>query len=238
MNILNRKAIKEEAKAFISGSKWLKMFLACLPATVLPGIIGIVITSILAIMQSEGMTSGSGISSLVSLLSIPFTVAIAGYFLNHIRQKNPEWTSIYKEGMDNFGKYLCVGLITNLVVFLWSLLFVFPGIYASYKYFFVHHIIHDNPNLTAKQARVLSNRITNGFKMDLFILGLSFIPWMLLVACTFGLANLYVTPYMNTVTAMYYENLKYNAITKGIARPEEFGLVPVVEETPVVTEQV
>ena len=66
--------------------------------------------------------------------------------------------------------------------------------------------------------------------MDLFILGLSFIPWILLVVCTFGLTNLYVTPYINTVTAMYYENLKYNAITKGIAIPEEFGFVPVVEE--------
>lgn len=232
MNILNRKAIKEEAKVIISGSKWLKMFLACLPATILPGVITIVVTFILAIMQSDeqsGSASGGGIGGLVNLLFIPFTVAIAGYFLNHIRQNNPEWTSLYKEGMDNYGKYLGVGFITNLVIALWSLLFVFPGIYASYKYFFVHHIIHDNPNLTAKQARVLSDKMTDGFKMDLFILGLSFMPWAILTALTFGLANLYVVPYMNTVIAMYYENLKHNAITKGIARAEDFGYIPLAE---------
>ena len=102
-----------------------------------------------------------------------------------------------------------------------------PGIIKGYQYIFVHNIIHDNPNLSAKQARELSRRMTDGYKGDLFIMHLSFIPWLLLVGITFGIAAIYVVPYMACTGAMYYENLKNNAIASGRARPEEFGVFPV-----------
>ena len=47
-----------------------------------------------------------------------------------------------------------------------------------------------------------------GHKWELFVLGLSFFWWILLIVITFGLAAIYVVPYMHTTTANYYEKLK------------------------------
>lgn len=232
MEILNRKAIKKEARAFIgTDRRWLTMGLAGLPLYLLTSALQ---GSGVATRFSDGesgfhfsISFGSGI---ITWLLIPFTVAMAGYFLNHLRGYNPEWKSLYMEGIDRYGKYFTVGLVTEIIIGLWSLLFVIPGIIKAYEYFFVHQIIHDNPNLDHKQARDLSKRITAGFKIDLLFLQLSFFLWFILEIITFGIASLYVEPYTNCAKAMYYENLKQNAIVNGIARPEEFGIYPVPEE--------
>lgn len=229
MNIINRKAIKAEARNFIGQDKrWLNMALACLPLFILQGAVSSGISFAVRIGSNDNFsfnTSAGG--PILSLLFIPFTFAVAGYFLNHLRGFNPEFKSLYKEGFDNYGKYFTVGVMTNLSIFLWTLLFIVPGIIKEFEYFFVGQIIHDNPNLDYKQAKDLSRRMTKGFKGELFFMGLSFILWYILVAITFGIALLYVLPYVSCTTAMYYENLKHTAIVTGIARPEEFGINPV-----------
>lgn len=48
-----------------------------------------------------------------------------------------------------------------------------------------------------------SRNLMNGKKQDRFILSLSFIPWILLSLVTFGLANIYVIPYMLAADAIY-----------------------------------
>lgn len=238
MEILNRKAIKRQAREFIDADrKWLAMFLALLPISLIQALANGGLTIIRTFTENGEQANAdieysSGGSGLITWLLLPFAVSIAGYFLNHLRGMNPDWKSLYKEGIDNYGKYFVVSVITNLVTALWTLLFIIPGIVKSFQYYFVHHIIHDNPNLTGKQARDLSRRMTDGFKGDLFILGLSFIPWGILSVLTFGLADLYILPYTNCTTAMYYENLKHNAITKGIATAEEFGVITVPNEVP------
>ena len=235
MEILNRKGIKQQAREFIgTNRKWFSMFLALLPISLIQAIANGGLTIIRTFTENSEQAStdveySSGGSGLITWLLLPFTVGIAGYFLNHLRGMNPDWKSLYKEGIDNYGKYFVVSFVTNLSIALWSLLFIIPGIVKSFQYYFVHHIIHDNPNLTGKQARDLSKRMTDGFKGDLFVFGLSFIPWGILSVVTLGIANIYVLPYVNCATAMYYENLKHNAITKGIATAEEFGYIPLAE---------
>lgn len=235
MEILNRAAIKQQAREFIgTDRRWLYMALACLPLTLIEGAINGGITVVKQFTENGEYTntsySTSSGTSFVSWLLIPFTIAMAGYFLNHLRGMNPDWKSLYREGIDNFGTYFKVGVVTEIFTALWTLLFIIPGIIKGLEWSFVHQIIHDNPNLDGKHARDLSKRMTDGFKGDLFILGLSFILWYLLVAVTFGLALLYVTPYVSCTTAMYYENLKHNAIMSGVAAPEEFGIMPIMPE--------
>lgn len=229
MEVLNRAAIKAEAKNFIGQDRrWLTMALACLPLVLLQGAISGGITVVNRLTQDgETYTEYSAGSNVIAWLLIPFTVAMAGYFLNYLRGFNPEWKSLYREGLDRYGKYFSVGLVTQIVIGLWSLLLIVPGIVKAYEYYFVHQIIHDNPNLSQKQARELSSRMTNGYKGDLFVLDLSFFLWYMLVAITCGLAMFYVGPYIMCTNAMYYENLKNSAIATGKAAPEEFGIFPV-----------
>ncbi len=232
METLNRTAIKNEAREFIGADRrWLTMGLACLPIALITGAVqgGSEVVNQFAGEDGFRFTLSFG-SGILAWLLIPFTVAIAGYFLNHLRGNNPEWKSLYMEGIDRYVKYFKVGIVTEIIIALCSLLLIVPGIIKYFEYFFVHQIIHDNPELEGSQARNLSDRITDGYKGKLFLLELSFFPWYILEAITFGIAAIYVTPYIECTKAMYYENLKFDALNRGIATPYEFGIAPVVEE--------
>lgn len=226
--ILNRPAIKAEAKRFIGqNARWWKMTLATIALYLLNGGISIYVNIATAINHDDPSTTVGYSSSIITLLLIPFTIAASGYYLNHIRGFNPEWKSLYKEGIDNYGSYLVTGVLVNAFTVLWSLLFVVPGIIKALAYSQAKYVIHDNPRLKGKEAIEISKRMTNGFKGDLFSMYLSFIGWYILVGLTCGILSIYVTPYVETTAAMYYENLKRYSIENGIVAPEAFGIAPV-----------
>ena len=226
--ILNRPAIKAEAKSFIGqNARWWKMTLATIALYLLNGGISIYVNIVTVINRDDPSTTVGYSSSIITLLLIPFTIAASGYYLNHIRGFNPEWKSLYKEGIDNYGSYLVTGVLVNVFTFLWSLLFVVPGIIKALAYSQAKYVIHDNPRLKGKEAIEISKRMTNGFKGDLFSMYLSFIGWYILVGLTGGILSIYVTPYVETTAAMYYENLKRYSIENGIVAPEAFGIAPV-----------
>ena len=118
-------------------------------------------------------------------------------------------------------------LVRGIYIWLWSLLFVIPGIVKTYAYSMVPYIIYENPNLTANQAIKISNKMTKGYKFDLFVLGLSFIGWQLLSAITGGIVGIFwVNPYMGLTHAGVYEDLKWRAIQNGTLTWEDFGQLP------------
>ena len=226
--ILNRPAIKAEAKSFIGqNARWWKMTLATIAIYLISGGFSIYVNIATVINRDDPSTTVGYSSSVITLLLIPFTIAASGYYLNNIRGYNPEWKSLYKEGIDNYGSYLVTGVLVNVFTFLWSLLFVVPGIIKALSYSQANYVIHDNPRLKGKEAIEISKRMTNGFKGDLFSMYLSFIGWYILVGLTGGILSIYVTPNVETTAAMYYENLKRYSIENGIVAPEAFGIAPV-----------
>lgn len=247
MGVLNRAAIKQEAREFLSNDKkWFKMFLAIAIFYILTnlGSIELVISRFADFSHgidyffdyynSAKYENGfnfsikSSVFDLLDVIMLPFAVAVSGYFLNHLRGFNPEWKSLYKEGFDNYGKYFATMFITGLSIGLWTLLFIIPGIIKAFEYSQVDYIIHDNKNLKPYQAKQISSLITSGYKSQIFVLELSFIGWYIAGAFTLGLTYIYALPYISTVRAMYYENLKSNAIEKGIVAPEAFMSEPPV----------
>ena len=203
------------------------MTLATIAIYLISGGFSIYVNIATVINRDDPSTTVGYSSSVITLLLIPFTIAASGYYLNHIRGFNPEWKSLYKEGIDNYGSYLVTGVLVNVFTFLWSLLFVVPGIIKALSYSQANYVIHDNPRLKGKEAIEISKRMTNGFKGDLFSMYLSFIGWYILVGLTGGILSIYVTPYVETTAAMYYENLKRYSIENGIVAPEAFGIAPV-----------
>lgn len=97
--------------------------------------------------------------------------------------------------------------LRGLYVFLWSLLFIIPGIVASYKYAMTPFLLADNPNMTAKEAIAASTELMDGFKGDLFMLDLTFIGWDLLSLLTLGIGHLWLNPYKNAAHAAFYRDL-------------------------------
>lgn len=103
----------------------------------------------------------------------------------------------------------------DLYVTLWSFLLVIPGIVKNYAYRMVPFILSEYPQMSSKEALRLSEEMTKGHKMNMFILDLSFLGWALLGAFTFGISNiLYTTPYMYATEAELYDALKQPFIKK------------------------
>ncbi|MCM1048554.1 MAG: DUF975 family protein [Clostridiales bacterium] len=93
----------------------------------------------------------------------------------------------------------------NLHIFLWSLLFIVPGIYKSYQYRFVEYILAENPHMPRKEVLELSKKMMEGQKWNAFVLDMSFIPWHILNTVTCGLTKIfYVKPYICMTDASLY----------------------------------
>ena len=108
---------------------------------------------------------------------------------------------------DIYGSAFCLALLEAICVALWTLLFVFPGIIASYRYAMAPFILAENPELTASQAIRLSKQMMKGNKGRLFCLDFSFFGWALLSALTLGVGELFLTPYVSAARAAFYRSL-------------------------------
>lgn len=122
------------------------------------------------------------------------------------REKVGDYSLLFKS-FDRFGSALLLTLLISIYTFLWSLLFVIPGIIATYKYSQAYYILADHPEYTASQALAESCRLMDGNKAKLFWLQLSFFGWMLVVAITFGIAGFWVIPYINCTNVEFYHYL-------------------------------
>ena len=97
--------------------------------------------------------------------------------------------------------------LRQLFIFLWSLLFVVPGIIASCKYSLVPYILAENPDMSPKDAISISKELMDGNKCRLFCLNFSFIGWDILCALTFGALSVWVGPYKNAALAAFYRSI-------------------------------
>lgn len=92
--------------------------------------------------------------------------------------------------------------------FLWSLLFIIPGIIKAYEYRLVPYLLSQNDALTTNEAIAASRNIMNGNKWKAFVMDLSFIGWDLLSGFTGGLLSIFfVSPYKMAASAEMYKGL-------------------------------
>lgn len=138
----------------------------------------------------------------------PLSVGCNRFFV-----KNLGGTAQVKEicyGFDNHYKnHVKIMFLRGLYTFLWTLLFVIPGIVKSYEYQMVPYILAENPDITKEDAFALSKRMMDGNKWNSFVLDLSFLGWQILNGLTFGILGIfYVNPYICQTHAALYETLR------------------------------
>ena len=156
-----------------------------------------------------GAVSWSGIGTLI--LIGPLGFGVAAYTLKLVRSngENSDLLSAF-DGFKRFGDTLVTGLLYWLFIFLWSLLFVIPGIIKSYAYSMTYYLMQDDPSLSGNDAITKSRKIMYGHKWELFILDLTFIGWMIVGMLCFGIGTIWVTAYMEAAHAHFYEDLIKN----------------------------
>lgn len=145
---------------------------------------------------------------LVSLLIFP--ALLIGQKKTYLKNANGEKTGLkyLMSGFSNYGNSILLCILTRIFTMLWSLLLIIPGIIKMLSYSMAPYILAENPQMSALEAINLSKRMMDGHKWDLFTLYLSFFWWMLLCSITFGIAIIYVGPYIESTVANFYIELK------------------------------
>lgn len=108
-------------------------------------------------------------------------------------------------------------LLQSVYVFLWLLLFIIPGIMASYSYAMIPYILAENPEMAPKEALARSKEMMYGNRWRLFCLHISFIGWAILSTLTLGIGYLWLTPYQQTAVAAFYREVSG---TEQVVTPE------------------
>lgn len=150
----------------------------------------------------------SGIWGLTAfVLGGVLQLGYAQFLLKQQDGQNPEFNDLFSQ-FDRFGTGFAQKFLRGLYIFLWSLLFVIPGIIKGLSYAMTPFLLAEHPELTASEAMERSQELMDGHKMDLFILDLSFIGWTLLAALTANLGFLILNPYQNAAHAAFYRQIQ------------------------------
>lgn len=200
---MNRKLIKQKAKNDVR-----KNYLPWL----LVALVSIFIIFFRGSSQVNNYDSGSLVSNnaqiqvqvqWLNILELIFLVPLSrlaihlttGSF-NNVKEsmfKNERW-------LRDIGALLLVGLYTVL----WTLLLIIPGIIKAYSYSLVPYILAEDDSITITQAIDLSQRMTDGYKWELFVMDWSFILWDIAAFVTVGLVAFYSVPYYKATWTRYY----------------------------------
>ena len=168
------------------------------------------------------LASAAGLLSLAALiLGGVVELGYARFLLKQHDKKELQFSDLFSQ-FDRFGTGFAQKFLRILLTMLWTLLFIIPGIVKGLSYAMTPFILEEHPEMTASQAIKASMELMNGHKMELFILGLTFIGWSLLACLTMGIGFLFLNPYMNAAYAAFY---------RSISRPrqEAGAYVPPVE---------
>ena len=136
------------------------------------------------------------------------TLGYAKYNLNIIDDNDPKFKDIFSQ-YHRLGTGFGMQFFRALFTFLWSLLFVIPGIIASYRYSMTPFILAENSGMTAREAINESKELMKGNKWRLFCLEFSFIGWELLAGLVMWVAI------MLTLAPMLFARSATGYITEG-----------------------
>ena len=212
----NRAGLKNMARTALRGNYWTTVLVAFI--IMLPGGYRTVMT------MREGydaywyanygtimtVTAGGGTISLLLRLFLfnPLGVGCQRFFVEDLYK--PVTLDYLKAGFTpNYLNVVLTLAVRDLFIFLWSLLFIIPGIIKAYEYRMVDYLLADYPDMPYKEALDRSRQMMDGEKMNAFMLDLSFFGWYLTAFFTLGLSIVfYVNPYQNLTNAALYAALQ------------------------------
>ena len=205
MQTFDRVGIKEESKALLSRYR------------------SICVLMFLYIVVAEAVLASISLGFLSFVLSGLITVTAAFFFIACWREKPVRVGEAISNTFDaGFLRKLGGMLWMQLKVFLWSFLFILPGIIKYYSYILTDYVLADCQNVRSTDACRLSEKMMHGHRAEYFLMELSFSGWMLLSAMTFGILYVvYVGPYIQLTKAGIYEELKQIALETGAVTQAE-----------------
>lgn len=164
---------------------------------------------------NSGAASFNPFGIIGSLLEVVFATGISWTFLDALRGQHDrfEISDAFRGFKSPFlAGNVAITLLMSIFIWLWSLLFVIPGIIKRYAYSQAYFIYYDIIEGTGQRPKFLdcitaSRRLMDGYKGKLFWLDVTFIGWHLLALMSCGIGYLWLTPYISATKAAFYNNL-------------------------------
>jgi len=170
-----------------------------------------VIASLVCVLYGLLVGVPSGLNTYGELLSFllagPLQLGIAIYFLNILNDRPASIENLI-EGFKPLLKVILIYIIISIATAIGIVLLIVPGIIIALGFSMTYYILVENPELSIEESLKESWRLTNGYKMELFVLHLRFIPWYLLGLLCFGIGIFVVMPWHQLTLANYYNYLK------------------------------
>lgn len=133
---------------------------------------------------TEELITQPVISNLyTAILTGPFQFGLISFGIFYFRRKVTHPGHLF-DGFEHFVKAFFLTLLIGVYVFLWSILFVIPGLIAAYRYSQAFYILADHPELSVRECIHLSKTYMAGNKLKLLSFELSFIGWAILASLT------------------------------------------------------
>ena len=151
--------------------------------------------------------SFSFVSILVGLVALVLNAGYYCYCFGILRREQMPYESLF-DAFPFAGKVILLSIVEGVFIFLWSMLFVIPGIIAAYRYRQAIYLLLDHPEKSAWQCLRESGALMRGHKWELFVLDLSFLGWIIVGSLCLGVGTLWVTPYMEATNAQFYEYVR------------------------------
>lgn len=193
---MTRAQLKSAAKAQIKGNIGILFVI-----TLIIGVISALASFVLGLIPVVGSLAAT------IIVTPAFSLSIIRVYLNLFAGKKPEVKDAFC-GFDDFWSAFKVQFLVGLFTFLWSLLFVIPGIIKGFSYSQAMLILAENKGMPALEAISKSKKMMKGHKIEYFVLMLSFIGWEILGFFTFGILYIWLIPYMSATQINFYKSIK------------------------------
>ena len=199
--MVERSVLKSNAKGQLKG-KW--------GIAVVSFLIGIIVTSIFSSIAN--LVESDGLKLILEILNLlvagAMTYGLCNISLKFANNSEVQISDVFA-GFNSKVYLKTVGLcfLVGITVIIGCILLVVPGIILALMYSQSFFILCEDNDKGIVQCMKESAEMMKGHKCELVVLELSFILWGILCVITFGIASLWVTPYMYVTYANYYKAL-------------------------------
>lgn len=180
------------------------------------------ITELYSTFMNASNKATSTVTTLIqSIVQAILEVAALSVFIQMSRSPNKVKFSQFIEGLNNWWRATLACIWQTIWVTIWSFLFIIPGLIKYISYSQMFYIITEFEDVSITKAMRISMIITKGYKMDLFIMALSFIGWDILAILSCGIGFLWLIPYQRMTYINAYHFLMKTALEEGKIKPED-----------------
>ena len=191
--LIDRRRLKADTKSMLAGASVSPKAMVALYLAIALAL------DLLTTFVGEAGLAATFLSILTSLLLVVLNAGFVLYCMD-IRSGSSSGFLTLFDGFSLVGKLIGLQLVIYVFTFLWSMLFVIPGIIAAYRYRFATYNLLENPDLGIFEALNMSKQQTLGYKSQLFALHMTYVGWDILA----GLPALVYSSYIQLTT---FQNL-------------------------------